>query len=153
MDDASELLNDIHEYVKTTLTERLRAVMVNPTDCPYCEGTGWVFNDKSYDGYPYGRGPYIEPDDLNGGYHACTRCNSDHEVDFDSREKGVKVEPWRRWDDDEIAEIVAALTVADEPEAIEYHCPACGSTACDCEGKHVPEGDRAQWEAEHRTAT
>lgn len=85
----------------------LAATMVDPADCAYCEGTGWIFQDKSYDGYAFHGGqPYVEPDDLNGGYEACGRCNSDREVEFGS---GEKVKPWRRWTDDQITEIVAAL--------------------------------------------
>lgn len=90
---------------------KLRAVMVDPSDCPYCEGSGWCFNDKSYDGYPHGRGPYVEPDDLNGGYSPCPRCNDDREVDFGS---GDKVAPWRKFSDAEVAEIVAALGTVPE---------------------------------------
>lgn len=86
---------------------KLRAALVDPKDCGYCEGTGWVFLDKSYDGYAVNHGrPYIEPDDLNGGYEPCGRCNDDLEVEFGS---GEKVKPWRRWDDGEIAEILAVL--------------------------------------------
>lgn len=87
----------------------LRAVMVDPSTCGYCEGTGWIFLDKSYDGYAVNGGqPYIEPDDTNGGYEPCGRCNSDEEVEFGS---GDKVKPWRRWTDEQVAEIAAALGV------------------------------------------
>lgn len=94
-----------HDLIRTLL----QTTMVDPTQCAYCEGTGWVFLDKSYDGYPYGRGPYVEPDDLNGGYEPCGRCNSDREVEFGS---GEKVKPWRRWDDEDVDEIVAALAAS-----------------------------------------
>lgn len=88
----------------------LQAKMVDPTQCPYCEGKGWVFLDKSYDGYAlHGGPPYVEPDDLNGGYEACGRCNPDHEVEFGS---GELVKPWRRWTDAQVDEIVAALDAA-----------------------------------------
>lgn len=84
--------------------------MVDPTQCPYCEGKGWVFLDKSYDGYAlHGGPPYVEPDDLNGGYEACGRCNPDHEVEFGS---GELVKPWRRWTDEQVDQIVAALDAA-----------------------------------------
>lgn len=100
----------VHVHVTGELldvTATLRAVMVDPSTCVYCEGTGWIFLDKSYDGYAVNGGqPYIEPDDTNGGYEPCGRCNSDEEVAFGS---GDKVKPWRRWRDNEIAEIAAAL--------------------------------------------
>lgn len=90
----------------------LQAKMVDPTQCPYCEGKGWVFLDKSYDGYAlHGGPPYVEPDDLNGGYEPCGRCNSDREVEFEDR-LTVKVKPWRRWTDEQVDEIVAALDEA-----------------------------------------
>lgn len=96
------------------LAAALAEVTVDPAACPYCEGTGWVFLDKSYDGYAAGRGgpkpvPYVEPDDTNGGYEPCVRCNSDEEVAFGS---GDKVKPWPRWSADEareIAEVVCKL--------------------------------------------
>lgn len=111
--------------IQTDVAEILRAVMVDPKSCAYCQGTGWVFLDKSYDGYPSGRGPYVEPDDLNGGYEACGDCNDDREIDFDSSQKGERVKPWRRWTDDEVDEIVAALS--------EY-TPAGPQTAEDADG-------------------
>jgi hypothetical protein len=88
----------------------LQTTMVNPADCGYCEGTGWVFLDKSYDGYAANGGPpYVEPDDLNGGYEPCGRCNDDLEVEFGS---GEKVKPWRRWSDAQVEEIMAALSAS-----------------------------------------
>lgn len=101
----------------TAIQAALRAVMVDPKSCGYCHGTGWVFNDKNYDGYPYGRGPYVEPDDLNGGYHPCPDCNDDREIKFGS---GETVKPSRRWDDDEIAEIVTALDARTEIEDVAH---------------------------------